>query len=402
MNEPADGQLVPFTAQTRMSGLDLVDSGREIRKGAADAVRHHVTDQGGHVPPELTEFVESISRVGGTPLVVAENDRILGVIRLKDIVKPGLRERFEELRHLGIRAIMITGDNPLTAAAIAEEAGLDGFLAEATPEDKLALIQSEQRGGNLVAMTGDGTNDAPALAQADVGVAMNTGTQAAREAGNMVDLDSDPTKLIEVVDARAVLDAGRVRLDLATPRRDYGTIGLALGGLHQADNAIVAARLLESLDAHGIAVPEAAVRAALERVSWHARLELIETAEGPLLVDAAHNPAGAAVLAAYLRALFPRGLPIVFGAMRDKDLPAMLAALVPAATVIVATTPRTPRAAAADAVAGMAKRLGGTRVEVVPDPVEAVQRARTFGPTVCVAGSIYLIGDVLAAVSRRA
>ena len=163
-------------------------------------MRQYVIEQGGHVPPELTEFVESISRAGGTPLVVAENARILGVIRLKDIVKPGLRERFDELRRLGIRAVMITGDNPLTAAAIAEEAGLDGFLAEATPEDKLALIQREQRGGNLVAMTGDGTNDAPALAQADVGVAMNTGTQAAREAGNMVDLDSDPTKLIEVVE----------------------------------------------------------------------------------------------------------------------------------------------------------------------------------------------------------
>ncbi len=163
-------------------------------------MRHYVVEQGGVVPPELTEFVESISRAGGTPLVVAEDARILGVIRLKDIVKPGLRQRFEELRRLGIRSIMITGDNPLTAAAIAEEAGLDGFLAEATPEEKLALIQREQRGGNLVAMTGDGTNDAPALAQADVGVAMNTGTQAAREAGNMVDLDSDPTKLIEIVE----------------------------------------------------------------------------------------------------------------------------------------------------------------------------------------------------------
>ena len=174
--------------------------GREIRKGAADAVRRYVADQGGSVPPELTEFVESISREGGTPLVVADGARILGVIRLKDIVKPGLRERFDELRRLGIRTVMITGDNPLTAAAIAEEAGLDGFLAEATPEQKLALIKQEQRGGNLVAMTGDGTNDAPALAQADVGVAMNTGTQAAREAGNMVDLDSDPTKLIEIVE----------------------------------------------------------------------------------------------------------------------------------------------------------------------------------------------------------
>jgi K+-transporting ATPase ATPase B chain len=199
-SEPDDAVLVPFSAQTRMSGVDLADSGTRIRKGAADSVRHEVAEHGGQVPPELTEFVESISRAGGTPLVVAENDRILGVIQLKDIVKPGLRQRFDELRRLGIRTVMITGDNPLTAAAIAEEAGLDGFLAEATPEDKLALIHDEQRGGNLVAMTGDGTNDAPALAQADVGVAMNTGTQAAREAGNMVDLDSDPTKLIEVVE----------------------------------------------------------------------------------------------------------------------------------------------------------------------------------------------------------
>ncbi len=191
---------MPFSAQTRMSGVDLLDSGRAIRKGAADAVRHYVADQGGSIPPELTEFVESISRGGGTPLVVADGGRILGVIRLKDIVKTGLRARFEELRRLGIRTVMITGDNPLTAAAIADEAGLDGFLAEATPEQKLALIKHEQRGGNLVAMTGDGTNDAPALAQADVGVAMNTGTQAAREAGNMVDLDSDPTKLIEIVE----------------------------------------------------------------------------------------------------------------------------------------------------------------------------------------------------------
>jgi K+-transporting ATPase ATPase B chain len=198
--EPRDAALVPFTAQTRMSGVDLVESGRCIRKGATDAIRHYVAEEGGTVPPELTEFVESISKEGGTPLVVVDGLRILGVIRLKDIVKHGLGERFAELRRLGIRTVMITGDNPLTAAAIAKESGVDDFLAEATPEQKLALIKREQRGGNLVAMTGDGTNDAPALAQADVGVAMNTGTQAAREAGNMVDLDSDPTKLIEIVE----------------------------------------------------------------------------------------------------------------------------------------------------------------------------------------------------------
>ena len=197
-----DATLVPFTAQTRISGLDVPVDGtvRQIRKGAAESIRHLVGDAGGTVPPELTELVQSIAREGGTPLVVSDGPRILGVIRLKDIVKDGMRERFDQLRAMGISTVMITGDNPLTAAAIAAEAGVDDFLAEATPEDKMARIRAEQYGGNLVAMTGDGTNDAPALAQADVGVAMNTGTQAAKEAGNMVDLDSDPTKLIEIVE----------------------------------------------------------------------------------------------------------------------------------------------------------------------------------------------------------
>jgi K+-transporting ATPase ATPase B chain len=176
-----------------------------VRKGAADSVRRLVAEEGGTVPLELGPVVDGISRDGATPLVVLdrrgnEPPRVLGVIRLKDTVKPGMRERFDQLRAMGIRTIMITGDNPLTAAAIAREAGVDDFLAQATPEQKLALIRKEQEGGNLVAMTGDGTNDAPALAQADVGVAMNTGTQAAREAGNMVDLDSNPTKLIEIVE----------------------------------------------------------------------------------------------------------------------------------------------------------------------------------------------------------
>jgi K+-transporting ATPase ATPase B chain len=191
-------ELVPFSAQTRMSGLDL--DGRQIRKGAADSVRQWVQSQGGAVPSTVFDTVEDVARSGGTPLVVADGDRCLGVVQLKDIVKPGMRERFDQLRAMGIKTIMITGDNPLTAGAIAAEAGVDDFLAEATPEDKLALIRRQQAGGNLVAMTGDGTNDAPALAQADVGVAMNSGTQAAREAGNMIDLDSDPTKLIEVVE----------------------------------------------------------------------------------------------------------------------------------------------------------------------------------------------------------
>jgi potassium-transporting ATPase ATP-binding subunit len=212
-------ELVPFTAQTRMSGLDM--DGRSVRKGAADAVRRWVEEHGGVVPPELGDTVDSIAAQGGTPLVVAEAEagavhdratgasaaegsphppRALGVVYLKDIVKAGIAERFADLRRMGIRTVMITGDNPRTAAFIAREAGVDDFLAEATPEDKMELIKREQRGGRLVAMTGDGTNDAPALAQADVAVAMNTGTQAAKEAGNMVDLESDPTKLIDIVE----------------------------------------------------------------------------------------------------------------------------------------------------------------------------------------------------------
>ena len=193
-----DAVFVPFTAQTRMSGVDL--EGRQIRKGAADSIEKYVASNGGSVAPELRPIVDRIARSGGTPLVVAERGRALGVIHLKDIVKGGIREKFADLRAMGIRTVMITGDNPLTAASIAEEAGVDDFLAQATPEDKMALIKKEQQAGKLVAMTGDGTNDAPALAQADVGVAMNTGTQAAKEAGNMVDLDSSPTKLIDIVE----------------------------------------------------------------------------------------------------------------------------------------------------------------------------------------------------------
>jgi potassium-transporting ATPase ATP-binding subunit len=209
LRERAPGELgtasfVPFTAQTRMSGVDI-DGGRQIRKGAATAVMTWVRDHGGHPSGDVGDIVDAISTGGGTPLVVAEcldgqPARAVGVIHLKDVVKEGMRERFEEMRRMGIRTVMITGDNQLTAKAIADEAGVDDFLAEATPEDKMALIKAEQEGGRLVAMTGDGTNDAPALAQADVGVAMNTGTSAAKEAGNMVDLDSNPTKLIEIVE----------------------------------------------------------------------------------------------------------------------------------------------------------------------------------------------------------
>ena len=190
--------FVPFSAQTRMSGVDV--GGRQIRKGAADAIRAWVAGKGGRFPTEVSGFVDTFARQGSTPLVVADGTKVLGVIELKDIVKGGIKERFAQLRRMGIRTVMITGDNRLTAAAIAAEAGVDDFLAEATPEAKLKLIRESQAGGRLVAMTGDGTNDAPALAQADVAVAMNTGTQAAKEAGNMVDLDSNPTKLLEIVE----------------------------------------------------------------------------------------------------------------------------------------------------------------------------------------------------------
>ena len=190
--------FVPFTAETRMSGVDV--NGTRLRKGAGDAILAWVDGEGGQAPPELAATLDRVAREGGTPLAVARDNQVLGVVYLKDVVKEGMRERFDHLRAMGIRTVMVTGDNQLTAAKIAEESGVDDFLAEATPEAKLELIREQQAGGRLVAMTGDGTNDAPALAQADVGVAMNTGTQAAREAGNMVDLDSNPTKLIEIVE----------------------------------------------------------------------------------------------------------------------------------------------------------------------------------------------------------
>ncbi|MCC7075775.1 MAG: potassium-transporting ATPase subunit KdpB [Acidimicrobiia bacterium] len=195
---PEGSEFIPFSAQTRMSGVDFDAS--SIRKGAADSVRQWIDEQGGEIPAGMDQTIDSIARDGGTPLVVAEGREVLGVVHLKDVIKEGMVERFGELRAMGIRTVMITGDNPVTASAIAEEAGVDDYLAEATPEDKMRLIRREQEGGKLVAMTGDGTNDAPALAQADVGVAMNSGTQAAKEAANMVDLDSDPTKLIDVVE----------------------------------------------------------------------------------------------------------------------------------------------------------------------------------------------------------
>ena len=271
LREREEGELqgaefVEFTAQTRMSGVDLAD-GRQVRKGAAASVAQWIRDNGGTPPEELGATVDGISAVGGTPLVVAERAngtaRALGVVHLKDIVKEGIAERFAEMRKMGIRTVMITGDNPLTAKAIADESGVDDFLAEATPEDKMALIKKEQQGGKLVAMTGDGTNDAPALAQADVGVAMNTGTSAAKEAGNMVDLDSNPTKLIEIVEigkqlliTRGALTTFSITNDVAKyfaiiPAMFEGVIpGLAklnILHLHSPQSAIASAIIFNAL-----------------------------------------------------------------------------------------------------------------------------------------------------------
>jgi K+-transporting ATPase ATPase B chain len=256
-----EARFIPFTAQTRMSGVDL--DGRRIRKGATDSVMEFVHDQGGAVPTELMDVTDRISRSGGTPLVVADGNRALGVVHLKDVVKGGMRERFQQLRAMGIRTVMITGDNPLTAAAIAAEAGTDDFLAQATPKDKMDLIKKEQAGGRLVAMTGDGTNDAPALAQADVGLAMNTGTMAAKEAGNMVDLDSNPTKLIEVVAigkqllmTRGSLTTFSIANDVAKyfailPAMFMGVYpamnALNIMGLHTKESAVLSAVIFNAL-----------------------------------------------------------------------------------------------------------------------------------------------------------
>ena len=258
-------EFVPFTAQTRMSGVDLStpQGPRSLRKGAADAVRRNVEAQGGSFPAPVQQAVDNVSRKGSTPLVVADGAKVLGVIELKDVVKPGMKERFAELRRMGIQTVMVTGDNPLTAAAIAAEAGVDDYLAEAKPEDKLQLIRNHQAAGRLVAMTGDGTNDAPALAQADVAVAMNSGTQAAKEAGNMVDLDSNPTKLIEVVETgkqmlmtRGALTTFSIANDVAKyfaiiPAAFVGTYpqlaSLNVMRLHSADSAILSAVIFNAL-----------------------------------------------------------------------------------------------------------------------------------------------------------
>jgi K+-transporting ATPase ATPase B chain len=282
--EAMGAAFVPFSAQTRMSGVNL--DGRQIRKGAADAIERYVIDRGGQLPPNVRANVENIAKQGGTPLVVAEGPKVLGVIQLKDIVKGGIKERFAELRRMGIKTVMITGDNPLTATSIAAEAGVDDFLAQATPETKLKLIREHQAGGRLVAMTGDGTNDAPALAQADVAVAMNTGTQAAKEAGNMVDLDSNPTKLIEVVEigkqllmTRGALTTFSIANDVA---KYFAIIPAAFASTYP---------VMKVLNVMGLATPQSAI---LSAVIFNA---LIIVALIPLaLRGVRYRPIGAAAL----------------------------------------------------------------------------------------------------------
>jgi K+-transporting ATPase ATPase B chain len=300
---PQHATFVPFTAQTRMSGVNLHaqlgalvtssgtsgddgDDVREIRKGSADAIEKWIAAKGGTVPTALAAIVQRIARAGGTPLVVAEGRQALGVIHLKDIVKGGIRERFAHLRAMGIKTVMITGDNPLTAAAIASEAGVDDFLAEAKPEDKMALIKREQHDGKLVAMTGDGTNDAPALAQADVGVAMNTGTQAAKEAGNMVDLDSNPTKLIEVVEIGKQLLMTRGALTTFSIANDVAKYFAIIPAMFLATFP-----LLGALNIMGLRTPQSAI---LSAVIFNA---LIIVALVPLaLRGIPYRPEGAAAL----------------------------------------------------------------------------------------------------------
>jgi len=277
-------QLVPFSAQTRMSGIKL--AGRDIRKGAVDAIKRWVEEQGGSLPADLQAKADQIARSGGTPLAVAENGRPLGLVQLKDIVKGGIRERFTQLRAMGIKTVMITGDNPLTAAAIAAEAGVDDFMAQATPEDKLKLIRQEQSEGRMVAMTGDGTNDAPALAQADVGVAMNTGTATAKEAGNMVDLDSNPTKLLEIVEIGKQLLMTRGTLTTFSIANDVAKYFAIIPAMF-----ILALPQLAPLNVMRLQTPQSAILAA---VIFNA---LVIVALIPLaLRGVAYQPLGAAAL----------------------------------------------------------------------------------------------------------
>ncbi len=277
-------QLVPFSAQTRMSGITI--DGREIRKGAVDAIARAVEGRGGILPHEVRAQADQIARQGGTPLAVAESARVLGLVHLKDIVKGGIRERFAQLRAMGIKTVMITGDNPLTAASIAAEAGVDDFMAQATPEDKLKLIRREQANGRMVAMTGDGTNDAPALAQADVGVAMNTGTSAAKEAGNMVDLDSNPTKLLEVVEIGKQLLMTRGALTTFSIANDVAKYFAIIPAMF-----ILALPQLAPLNVMGLATPQSAI---LSAVIFNA---VIIIALIPLaLRGIAYRPLGAAAI----------------------------------------------------------------------------------------------------------
>ena len=263
--EGMDLEYLPFMAETRMSGVNITKNGviRQLRKGATDAVEKFVVAKGGHFPEDIKKIVRSIAQSGGTPLVVCEDARVLGVIHLKDIVKAGIKERFAQLRKMGIKTVMITGDNPLTAAAIAAEAGVDDFLAEATPEMKLARIREEQQSGHMIAMVGDGTNDAPALAQADVGVAMNTGTQAAREAGNMVDLDSNPTKLIEVVETGKQLLMTRGALTTFSIANDVAKYFAILPAIFAGIYLVNGKGVLEKLDVMGLHSPQSAILSAV-------------------------------------------------------------------------------------------------------------------------------------------
>jgi K+-transporting ATPase ATPase B chain len=251
-----EATFIPFSAYTRMSGVDI--DGRQLRKGASDSIANFVRERGGLVPPMFAELSERISRSGGTPLAVADGAGVLGFIHLKDIVKGGMKERLAQLRAMGIRSVMITGDNPLTAAAIAAEAGVDDFLAQATPRDKLEYIKREQSDGRLVAMTGDGTNDAPALAQADVGLAMNTGTMAAKEAGNMVDLDSNPTKLIEVVAIGKQLLITRGALTTFSIANDVAKYFAIIPAMFMTTFPVLA-----TLNIMGLATPQSAVLSAV-------------------------------------------------------------------------------------------------------------------------------------------
>jgi potassium-transporting ATPase ATP-binding subunit len=252
-----DAKVIAFTAQSRMSGLDLPD-GRWFRKGASDAVQAYIRKQETSIPPDLQGLVENVARQGSTPIVVAEGKQILGAVALSDILKPGIRDRFERLRAMGLRVVMVTGDNPLTAAAIAEQAGVDDYIAEATPEDKLEYIRKEQRAGRLIAMMGDGTNDAPALAQADIGVAMNSGTQAAKEAGNMVDLDNDPTKLIEVIEIGKQLLMTRGALTTFSIANDVAKYFAIIPAMF-----MLAIPQLVALNIMGLTTPRSAILSAL-------------------------------------------------------------------------------------------------------------------------------------------